>query len=126
MAGLRVVVVEDEALISLALAEMLEELGHQVVGPFATLAKADAAVQSEQFDVALLDIQLGHEEAYPLADILLSRGVPFAFMTGHDTRALPAPYSAVAALAKPYTVFNVAATISKLQSALVSPPVGEP
>ena len=116
MNGSRVLVVEDEGLIAMVLIDFLEDLGLQVVGPYATLATAIAAARLGNFDIALLDISLGGDSAYPVADELMARGTRFAFMTGHDTKSLPAPYDGIVSLSKPYTAIDVEQTVAALLS----------
>jgi CheY-like chemotaxis protein len=91
--GLRVLLVEDENLVALLLEDMLAELGHTVVGPVARLDKALETAQREAFDVAILDVNINGEEAYPIAEVLASRGIPFVFSTGYGKKTLRAPYS---------------------------------
>ena len=68
------------------LSKSLAELGLSVVGPYSTLAKAVAAAGEREVDAALLDVNLSGETVYPVADILASKNVPFAFITGYGTR----------------------------------------
>lgn len=100
--GLRVLLVEDENLVALLLEDMLAELGHTVVGPVARLDKALETVQREAFDVAILDVNINGEEAYPIAEALVARGVPFIFSTGYGKKSLSAAYSDRPALQKPF------------------------
>ena len=101
-ARLRVLLVEDENLVALLLEDMVAELGHTVVGPVARLDKALETAQREAFDVAILDVNINGEEAYPIADALVARGIPFVFSTGYGKKGLPAPYSDRPALQKPF------------------------
>ncbi|MBW3097403.1 response regulator [Pseudohoeflea coraliihabitans] len=120
---LRVLVVEDEPLIAMTLEDMLFDLDCEVVGPFDQVAKAEAAVTSdtaENFDVALLDINVSGKTVYPVADLLTSRHIPFAFMTGHDTSHIDAAYQADH-LAKPYSSQDVEKVIAALQEAISAP-----
>ena len=112
----RVLVVEDEWLIADSLVGILADIGLEIVGPHAKLGLAVAAATSEQFDFALLDINLAKEAAYPVADVLMSRGIPFAFTTAHDAEALPAQYRGVIHLAKPYGAISVAEVVRALRS----------
>jgi len=100
--ALRVLLVEDENLVALLLEDMLAELGHTVVGPVARLDKALEAAQREAFDVAILDVNINGEAAYPIADALAARGIPFVFSTGYGKTSLRAPYSDRPALQKPF------------------------
>lgn len=82
-AGLRVLLVEDEMLVGMLLEDFLCEFGCEVIGPVTTLESAVVRAQDEQVDVALLDVNLAGADAYPIADVLVRRGIPFAFMTGY-------------------------------------------
>lgn len=86
---LRVLVVEDEYLVALDLQAMLEELGCMVIGPAPTVAKAQRLLDQHRPDLALLDVNLGHERSTALAEELGKRGVPFALTTGYDEAQLP-------------------------------------
>jgi len=93
--------VEDEPLVAMNLSTSLAELGFHVVGPFSTLAKAAAAAAEMEVDAALLDVNLSGKVVYPVADILASKNVPFAFITGYGTAALPDKYANAPVLQKP-------------------------
>lgn len=100
-AGLSVLVIEDEVLIAMLLEDMLEEAGCTLVGPFASVSQAMAALPDTAFDVALVDMTLSDGTSAPVIDYLSARAVPFAVMSGHapgatDTRAsgsLPKPFT---------------------------------
>jgi DNA-binding response OmpR family regulator len=116
MARSRVLVVEDEALIAMDLVECLKKHGLRVVGPYAQLDRAIAAASSESIDLAFIDIDLNGQLAYPVADELLSRGIPFAFVTGADQDALPAPYQKHPNVAKPYSSLGIVEAVTSLLS----------
>lgn len=99
--GRRVLVVEDEALVAMMLQEFLTEYGHSVVGPFGRLSEALVAAKETDYDAAILDINLGDGVAYPVADILLRRGVPFIFITGYEADTVDDRFSDVPVLQKP-------------------------
>jgi two-component sensor histidine kinase len=99
--GNRILVVEDEPLVAMNLSKSLVELGFQVVGPYSTLAKAATAAVEMEVDAALLDVNLSGKAVYPVADILASKNVPFAFITGYSTEALPGKYAHAPVLQKP-------------------------
>ncbi|MFN3523803.1 MAG: response regulator [Phenylobacterium sp.] len=89
MSGPRVMLVEDESLVALVMEDMLADLGCEVVATFGALSPAldwFAAGQAP-FDGALLDVNLGGELVFPLAEALEARGVPFVFATAYG--ALP-------------------------------------
>jgi CheY-like chemotaxis protein len=87
--GLRVLVVEDEMLISLLIEEMLIDRHCAIVGPFATVPEAVDAARKEAIDVALLDVNIGGAKVYPVADALSARRIPFLFLSGYGQSAIP-------------------------------------
>lgn len=100
--GRRILIVEDDYIIAADLAGMLQDRGVEVVGPVASVAQAIAQIGGEPgIDAAIVDINLGSENAYPVADALLARGVPFAFTTGYHAPAIPADYAHVPRCEKP-------------------------
>jgi two-component sensor histidine kinase/DNA-binding response OmpR family regulator len=101
LAGMRLMVVEDELLVSMLIEEILGELGAIVVGPYGRLADGLAAAKAERFDGAILDLNLAGESADPLADVLLARSVPFVFITGYQRESIDRRYANVPVLQKP-------------------------
>lgn len=87
LSGLRILVAEDEPLVSMEMEEVILEHGGVPVGPFATLADLLAAVEAGGYDVAILDVRLGRDESFPAADRLQRKGVPFIFHSGDADRA---------------------------------------
>ena len=92
--GIRVLVVEDEFLVATLIEDMLVAAGCVVAGPIPRLSKALDAVGSGTFDAAVLDVNLGGDRVYPVADALSRRNVPFVFVTGYGTGVLPREYAA--------------------------------
>jgi CheY-like chemotaxis protein len=102
--GLQVFIVEDEAMVSLLLEDMLAEFGCTVVAVAATLSDALARAElTPEIDAAILDVHLGGETIYPVADLLRRRGVPFVFSTGYGPADLRQRYPESRLLNKPYT-----------------------
>jgi PAS domain S-box-containing protein len=97
----RIMIVEDEALVALALAESLSQLGFSVVGPLHNLNDAELAVTQSAIDGAILDVNLNGRLVYPLADKLVERKVPFVFMTGYGADNIDARFKEVPVLHKP-------------------------
>jgi CheY-like chemotaxis protein len=102
LSGLKILVVEDELLIALDLEDLLTGLGCSVVGPAFNLKQGMRLIESETFDGAILDINLGGETVFPLADALADRSIPFVYVTGysnmlracnHGRPVLQKPYS---------------------------------
>jgi CheY-like chemotaxis protein len=102
MNGLRVLVVEDEAAISLLLEDMLLDLGCDVVGPAARLGTALELAQGEALDVAILDVNIAGEPIYPVAAALVERKVPFIFSTGYGSAGIKDLYRDRPVMQKPF------------------------
>jgi len=104
LSGLRLLVVEDEAMIALMIEDMLDMFGCVVVDVAGTLARGLAIASDEQLSIdgAILDINLGGEQVYPVAERLRKRGVPFIFCTGYGRAGLAPSFAHVPTLAKPY------------------------
>src|SRR6185312_9548315 len=102
----RVLLAEDEAIIGLMMRDFLSEFGLFVVGPYCTLNETLAAAEGE-FDCAILDLNLGGETIYPVAQLLLKRNVPFAFVTGYGRESIDQQFSDVPMLQKPVTRENL-------------------
>ena len=100
-AAARVLVVEDEALVALVLADQLSDMGLSVVGPCSNVTEAKTAVAESDFEVAILDVNLGGELVYPVADLLVSRGTPFVFVTGYGRESIDRRFAGVSVLEKP-------------------------
>jgi DNA-binding response OmpR family regulator len=97
----RVLVVEDEAILAIDIAEQLAEAGFQVVGPAPSVAKALKLIVEVGCDVALLDINLRDETAEPVARELRSRRTPFLFLSAVSREHLPPAFSEEVLLPKP-------------------------
>lgn len=101
-AGRRVLVVEDEFLVSLTTVDFLESLGCEVVGPAARLAVAVQLAQSESLDAAVLDINIAGDMVWPVAEELRRRDVPFIFLSAHPRLdEFPILFTATPRLEKP-------------------------
>ena len=114
LAGRRVLLVEDEAVIAFAVEDMLGELGVAVVGPAFRLDEAIELAQAEAIDAAILDVNLNDQRSYAVADELARRGVPFLFATGYAEAGVQWTGHEVPLLAKPYRQEQIAAALGKL------------
>ncbi len=88
----RVMVVEDEIWLAMALEEAVRGAGFKVIGPVGRLQDAIDLARSEAIDAAVLDIRLDREMVFPVADILLDRDVPFAFVTAFPESEIQLPH----------------------------------
>jgi CheY-like chemotaxis protein len=118
--GVRVLIVEDEALVVMMIEDMLEQLGCEVVGIAPRLPQAKEMVQSTQFDCALLDINLAGQTVYPLALELIQRGAAFIFVTGYDKPDMLKRFRDRPVLRKPFDVEALAKALVKVVSPLPS------
>jgi CheY-like chemotaxis protein len=111
----RVLVVEDESLIAMLVEDGLETLGYEVVGPVGTVDAALRIVEQTPFDLALLDINLGGKQSFPIAEALESRGIPYVFLTGYDRSSLPLAFQHRFGLQKPFRMSALQQALEKLQ-----------
>lgn len=111
----RVLVVEDESLIAMLVDDGLETLGYEVVGPVGTVDAALRIVEQTPFDLALLDINLGGKQSFPIAEALESRGIPYVFLTGYDRSSLPLAFQHRFGLQKPFRMSALQQALEKLQ-----------
>ncbi len=98
----RILIVEDEPFIALALEAMLLELGFDVAGSAAQVSAALDLISRERIDGAILDVNLGSQRVDPVADILAARACPFFFTTGYGISGLPVRHAGHAVLQKPF------------------------
>jgi DNA-binding NtrC family response regulator len=112
--ALTVFVVEDESLVALNLEDMLADLGHSVLGPAMRIERARSIVEGEfHADAAILDVNVAGEQVFPIAQMLVERGVPIVFATGYDKDGLPQCWHDRTILQKPYTMDDVARCLTQ-------------
>ncbi|MBR0641401.1 response regulator [Roseomonas hellenica] len=109
-----VLVVEDEWMIASLIETILHRLGYGVVGPAAT-AKASIGLLDCGPTLALLDIQLGRETSFPVADALAQRRIPFAFVSAYGRLGLPERFADRTVLTKPFSTEALARVLSTLR-----------
>ena len=103
LAGLRLVVLEDESLIAFMLQDLLSDLGCVVIGPAGNVRSALAYLKTGEIDAAILDINLGGgERSYPVAEALVARKTPFIFITGYGALGVDERFKHVPVLQKPF------------------------
>jgi DNA-binding response OmpR family regulator len=110
----RILVVDDEPLISMLVEDWLTELGWEVVGPAASVADGLKLAQSTELDGAILDVNLGNETCYALADALRSRGIPLAFATGDGSLGEVSDFPDPIIVSKPFDFAAVKAAVEAL------------
>ena len=101
LAGASVMLVEDEAIVALAVNDSLTDLGFSVIGPFSRVSDACRALQDNKVDAAILDINLDGELVYSLAELLTARKIPFVFATGYGAESIETRFEHIPVLQKP-------------------------
>lgn len=109
--GLRVLVVEDEAAISMLLEDMLMDFGCAVVGPAPRLNVAMEMARGDDFDLAILDVNLAGEAIYPVAETLAQTSRPFVFSTGYGGGGIKDPYRDRPVIQKPFSQQDLKRTL---------------
>jgi CheY-like chemotaxis protein len=116
--GLRVLVVEDEMMVSMLIEDMLGDLGCIVVGPASRLDEAMELARAGNIDCAVLDVNLGGQPIFPLADLLREHGWPFAFATGYGDAGLRDVDKGSPVLQKPFREGDLARVLGELRAAV--------
>ena len=113
----RVLLVEDEALIAMEVADMLKDAGYDVLGPAMSVKAALELLKSQACDAAVLDINLGQETAAPIAQALSERGTPFLTISGYGAAQRPPEFSRAPHLDKPLRTERLVSTLKECLSA---------
>ena len=114
--GKRVLIVEDETLISMLFEDILADLECEVVGPALNLRQALDLAHTAEIDAAVLDLNLAGEPSFPAASILRDRGVPIVLSSGYGSSGLPSEWKDLPTLPKPFTADQVANVLATLIS----------
>ncbi|MCG7363270.1 response regulator [Roseomonas sp. ACRSG] len=115
LAGLSVLVVEDHFLIAEEMCALVERLGGTVIGPISKVSAALGALETAKPDLALLDVNLGGEQVYAVADVLRVAGTPFLFTTGYDSGSIDPRFRDVPQVEKPVSLFTLLTALDRLQ-----------
>ena len=111
--GLKVFVVEDESLVAMQLEDMLADFGCDLVGLAMRVNRAmEMLSKVEEVDIAVLDVNIGGDKIYPVAEYLRERGVPIVFATGYGRAGVEPDWQSCEILQKPYTATEVAAKLA--------------
>lgn len=114
LTGRRILVLEEHEPIAVVLLAFLQDLGCEIVGPANTIGDAIALAMSEPIDAAILDVAIGGEVSFAVADELTGRGIPYAFVSGNKTPASIKRYAPVSIITKPYSVEHIQQVLSEL------------
>ena len=113
----RILVVEDEPMIRMLLADMLADLGYTVAGEAGRIDEAMALAKRAEFDVAILDVNLDGQPISPVVEVLVARDLPFVFATGYGQQGVPEPYRHRPMLQKPFQADALAQAIEAAANA---------
>jgi two-component sensor histidine kinase/two-component SAPR family response regulator len=109
----RILILEDEPLVAMMMAELIQDLRGTVVGPFASVREAAAGLGGK-LDAALLDVNVGSELAYPIAEELKRQGIPVIFVTGYQANAIDPRFAASQVLTKPIEQNELAGALARI------------
>ena len=108
----RILVVEDSPVVGPFTADLLEELGYEVVGPAPNMAMARELIDGGAFDAALMDVHIRGERVFPLCEVLDDRGVPFVLTSVYADWHMPDKWQSRPRLLKPYSIDQVQDALS--------------
>jgi CheY-like chemotaxis protein len=109
---IRVLLVEDEVMIRMMVADMVEELGHAVAAEAGDVGRAAELAQTGLFDLAILDVNLNGKMSFPVADIIMRRRIPLIFASGYALDNIPAAFVSAPKLQKPFQIHALAKAIT--------------
>ena len=113
-AGRRILLVEDSPVVAPFTADLLEELGCEVIGPAPNIASARELIQGEALDAALLDVHIRGERVFPMCELLDKKGVPFILTSGYADWQVPDKWADRPRLQKPYRIGDVEAMLREM------------
>ena len=117
LAGARILVVEDEAMVSMLVEDILADAGCTVVGPAASVADALRLLRcpnTARPDAAILDMNLGGDTSEPVADDLDALGIPFVLATGYGRNGVGSRFRNATILGKPFEMADLLRTVGAL------------
>ena len=106
-----ILLVEDEVMIRMMVADMLEELGYSIAGEAGDIDEGVRLVQATDFDIAILDVNVNGKVITPVAEAVQLRGRPFVFATGYGAQGLPEKFRDRTTIQKPFQIETLARTI---------------
>ena len=97
-----ILIVEDESILAMLLEDFLGDLGYAPPAVASSVQQALRILDAQVVTFAILDVNLGGEKSFPVADALDARGIPYIFMTGYGTAGVPDRLQGHYVLQKPY------------------------
>ena len=126
----RILIVDDEPMIAALLADWLVELGYEPLGPSRNIASALALIEATPPDAAIIDLSLGAESGYPVAEALAKRKIPFVFATGYGDGGVIPRFAGTRVLVKPFDFAALETAVGEMingrspRPAIIYPPMG--
>jgi CheY-like chemotaxis protein len=114
--GKRILVVEDSPVVGPFTADLLDDLGCEVVGPAPNMAAGRELIEQSEPDAAIMDIHIRGERVFPLCELLEERGIPFVLTSGYADWTMPDKWRDRPRLQKPYTIDDVGDALAGLLS----------
>ena len=109
----RILVVEDEAILAMDIVAEIEDHNGVVLGPVMTLEQGILALRDEKPDACIVNINLGPDKVYELADLLIGENVPFVFASSESRAAIPDRFNGVPLHSKPIRMIEAAAALMR-------------
>lgn len=110
---MRCLLVEDESIVRLMVADMLEQLGHDVVAEAANINSALNIAKTAEFDIAILDINIAGDRIDPVAELIEERGIPFIFASGYGRAGAPEKFRNRPVVQKPFLIESLKDTVEE-------------
>ena len=110
----RILVVEDEMTVAMLIEDMVNELSFEIAGVVPRLEDAMRMVDSDDFDVAMLDVHLNGKTVFPFASELDKRGIPYLFATAYGGRGIPPEFRDHLVLEKPFGPLELGRALLRL------------
>jgi DNA-binding response OmpR family regulator len=112
--GRRILVVEDDYLVASLIQDVLEAAGCVVSGPIPRLPQAVGVAEADTCDAAVLDVNLGGNQVFPVAEVLSRRQIPFVFVTGYGPATLPDEHHDRPMIRKPFRIDELLSVVADL------------
>jgi CheY-like chemotaxis protein len=116
---IRVLLVEDEVMIRMMVADMVAELGHAVAAEAGDVGRAAELAQTGLFDLTILDVNLNGKMSFPVADIIMQRRIPLIFASSYALSNIPAAFATAPKLQKPFQIQTLAKAITAAREAAI-------
>ncbi len=110
----RILVVEDEMTVAMLIEDMVHELSFEIAGVVPRLEDAMRLADSDDFDLAMLDVHLNGKTVFPFAAELDKRGIPYLFATAYGARGIPQEFQGHPVLEKPFGPLDLSRALLSL------------